>query len=116
MAIDKVKVREVILFAENDYKSYDALMNIYLPNLVKKRLSGKYDKKKAPKLLEYYYQNYVRPSMKNPRNYGYDPKLNPQERTMFAKHFSDYLWDEHIKSVRPKKKSKGIAKSKRKLK
>jgi hypothetical protein len=116
MSIDKIKVREVILFAENDSKSYNALMNIYLPNLIKKRLSGKYDKKKAPKLLEYYYQNYVRPSMKNPRNYGYDSKLNPQERIMFAKHFSDYLWEEHIKSVRTKKKSKSISKTKRKFK
>jgi hypothetical protein len=116
MAIDKEKVREVILFAENDYKSYEVLMNTYLPNLLKKRIAGKYDRKQAPKLLEYYYQNYVRPSMKNPRNYGYDPKLNPQERAVFSKYFSDYLWEEHIKSVRPKTKTKGIAKSKRKLK
>lgn len=116
MAVDKVKVREVILFAENDYSSYEALMNNYLPNLMKKRLAGKYDKKQAPKLLEYYYSNYVRKYMKMPSKYGYDPKLNPEERKMFAKYFSDYLWEEHIKSVRPKKSTKGIAKSKRKLK
>ena len=116
MAIDKVKVREVILFAENDYRCYDILINTYLANLMKKRLAGKYDRKQAPKLLEYYYQNYVRPEMKKPSKYGFDSKLNPEERKMFSKYFSDYLWDEYLKSVRPKKKVKGIAKSKRKLK
>ena len=114
--LDKDKVRETILFAENDVSSYDALMNIYLPNLMKKKLAGKYDKKQAPKLLEYYYSNYVRKNMINPRNYGFDPKLNPAERKMFAKHFSDYLFDEYLKGVKTKSKVKGIAKSKRKLK
>ena len=114
--IDKEKVKEVIMFAENDASSYDALINIYLPNLMKKRLAGKYDKKQAPKLLEYYYSNYVRGNMKNPRNYGFDPKLNVPERKMFAKYFSDMLWDDYLKNVRPKKTVKGVAKSKRKLK
>lgn len=114
--IDEVKVREVILFAENDYSSYRALIDVYLPNLQKKRVAGKYDKSKAPKLMEYYYQNYVRPSMKNPRNYGLDPKLNPAERKVFGKHFADVLWEEYLKDIKPKSKVKGIAKSKRKLK
>lgn len=82
---------------------------------MKKRLAGKYDRKQAPKLLEYYYSNYVRKNMKMPSKYGFDPKLNPEERKMFSRHFSDYLWEEHLKNVRPKKKSKGIPKSKRKL-
>ena len=112
--VDKEKVKEVIMFAENDASSYKALMDQYLTNLVKKRIAGKYDKKLSYKLLEYYYKNYVRPSMKNPRNYGFDPALNVPERAMFAKYFGDYLWDEHIKTV--KAKPKGIAKSRRKLK
>lgn len=111
--IDKEKVKETIIFAENDYKSYESLTTVYLDNLKKKRLKGQYDKKKAPKLLEYWYANVVRPQMKNPRNYGFDPRLNPEERALFSKHFSDYLWDEYLKKV--KVKVKGIAKSKRKL-
>lgn len=114
--IDDVKVREVILFAENDAASYRALIDVYLPNLQKKRFNGTYDKSKAPKLMEYYYQNYVRPSMKNPRNYGYDPKLNPRERKVFGKHFADVLWNEYLKDIKVKSKTKGIPKSKRKLK
>jgi hypothetical protein len=34
--MDKIKVRELILFAENDNRCYDALMANYLPNLQKK--------------------------------------------------------------------------------
>jgi hypothetical protein len=120
MAIDKVKVDEVIQFAENDYDSYDKLMKVYLPNLEKRVKSGKYDKTKAYKLLEYYYSNYVRGYMKMPRKYGYDPKLNPAERLYFSKYFVNYLEDEYLKKYRRKiarlKKSNVISKTKRKLK
>jgi hypothetical protein len=114
--VDKIKVREVILFSENDYRLYEVLTTTYLDNLKKKRLKGNYDKKKSYKLLEYYYSNYVRPEMKKPSKYGYDPKLNKPEREMFAKYFGDYLWDEYIKNIRPKKQLKGVPKTKRKLK
>jgi len=93
---DREKVREVILFAENDSRLYDILLNVYLPNLKKKVKAGKYDSKKAVKLLEYYYQNYVRPAMKNPRNYGFDPRLNPSEREMFASYFVNELEDNYL--------------------
>lgn len=117
MAIDKVLVDETIAFAENDQRSYKALIDVYLPNLQKKKLSGKYDKEKAKKLLEYYYQNYVRPQMKNPRLYGFDPKLNPAERKSFATHFVNVLEDEYgLKKLKPAKAKKGTAKTKRKLK
>lgn len=116
MAVDKVLVRETILFAENDQRSYKALTEVYLPNLQKKKLRGVYDREKAKKLMEYYYSNYVRPQMKNPRYYGHDPKLNPAERKMFATHFVEVLEDEYgLKALKPAKAKKGTAKSKRKL-
>ena len=116
MAVDKVKLREVILFADNDEKSYEILTTIYLDNLKRKRLKGNYDKKKSYKLLEYYYSNYVRKEMIKPSKYGFDPKLNVEERKAFGKHYGDYLWEEYIKKIKKKSDKKGIAKSKRKLK
>lgn len=104
--MDKVKVREVILFAENDYNLYKVLMTTYLDNLKKKRMSGKYNKAQSYKLLEYYYSNYVRPEMKKPRKYGFDPKLNVQERKAFGKYFGDMLWTDFLKDIRPKPKKK----------
>jgi hypothetical protein len=104
--VDRQLVDEVIIFAENDSKMYEALMKNYLPNLQKKVLAGKYDPEQAIKLLEYYYTNYVRPSMKLPRNYGFDPKLNPDERKLFAKYFRDKLYNEYgLKEVEKAKKS-----------
>lgn len=95
--IDEVKLREVILFAENDSRLYDILINVYLPAIKKKIKSGKYDSSKAITLMEYYYSNYVRPEMIKPSKYGYDPKLNPDERKAFGKYFRDILIDEYIK-------------------
>lgn len=106
MAIDKTLVREVILFAENDYDMYKVLVTTYLDNLKKKRLNGTYDKAKSYKLLEYYYSNYVRPEMKKPRKYGLDPKLNPEERKQFSKYFGDFLFEEYLKNIKPKPKKK----------
>ncbi len=85
--IDEVKLREVILFAENDSDLYNTLRDVYVLYVVRKMAKKQYDRDKALKLLEYYYQNYVRPAMKNPRNYGYDPKLNPAERKEFSRYF-----------------------------
>ena len=92
-AIDKDAVRELILFAENDYRLYDTLHKVYLPNLEKKAKKGIYNKEKAIKLIEYYYQNYVRPSYK--RQLGDDIKLNPESRKSFSKHFVEVLEDEY---------------------
>jgi hypothetical protein len=107
MAVDKELVREVILFAENNVRCYESLMQNYLPNLQKKVLKGTYDRKLAIKLLVYYYSNYVRPEMIKPRVYGLDPKLNPEERLIFAENFVDYLWEEFLSKIKkdiPKKK------------
>jgi hypothetical protein len=95
MAIDKVALNEVISFSENDRYLYDSLMKNYLPNLQKKVLAGKYDPEAAIKLMEYYYTVYVRPHMKDPRNYGWDSKLNVEERKAFGKYFRDILWDDY---------------------
>jgi hypothetical protein len=104
--VDRQLVNDVIIFAENDAKMYEALMKNYLPNLQKKVLSGKYDHEQAIKLLEYYYANYVRPYIKLPRNYGFDPKLNPAERKVFAKYFRDLLYNDYgLKEALKAKKS-----------
>jgi hypothetical protein len=89
--IDQTALNEVILFAENDQKLYGDLMKNYYPNLKKKIKSGKYNPELAIKLLEYYYTLYVRPYMKDRKNYGWDSKLNPAERREFAKYFRDVL-------------------------
>jgi hypothetical protein len=89
--IDQTALDEVILFAENDQKLYNDLMKNYYPNLKKKIKSGKYNPELAIKLLEYYYTNYVRPYMKDRKNYGWDSKLNPAERREFGKYFRDVL-------------------------
>ena len=115
MSVDKIKLREVILFTDNDYKLYEILTTTYLDNLKKKRLKGQYDKKKSYKLMEYYY-NFARTEMKKPSKYGFDPKLNVEERKEFGKYYGDYLWDEYIKKIKKKSDKKGISKSKRKLK
>lgn len=106
MAIDRVKLREVILFTENDYDLYQVLMTSFYDNLKKKRLNGKYNKTLSYKLLENYYTRFVRPEMKKPRKYGFDLKLNVEERKAFGKYFGDYLWDEYLKKVKPKPKKK----------
>ena len=95
-SIDQDKLREVILFAENNSRLYDVLINVYLPNLKKKKKAGKYDSKLAVKLLEYYYSNYVRPEMIKPSVYGFDPKLNPAERKEFGQHFVEVLEEEYL--------------------
>jgi hypothetical protein len=33
--------------------------------------------------------------MKDPRNYGWDSKLNVEERKAFGKYFRDVLWDDY---------------------
>jgi len=96
-AIDEIAVDEVINYAWNDRYLYDILINVYLPAVQKKVNKGNFDYEKGVKLMEYYYTNYVRPHMKNPRNYGWDSKLNPQERRYFASYFLDALFDEYIK-------------------
>ena len=101
--MDKIKVNEVILFAENNYYCYQHLMNDYLTNLQKKKLRGVYDRNKAITLLEYFYSNYVRPEFKKRTGMGYDPKLDPAERKMFATHFRNYLEQEFLNKMKKKK-------------
>jgi len=103
--IDQTSLDEVILFAENDQNLYNALIKNYLPNLERKVKAGKYNPEMAIKLMEYYYTVYVRPYMKNPRNYGWDSKLNPAERKEFGRYFRDVLWNDYgLKELYNKKK------------
>jgi hypothetical protein len=103
--IDAIAVNEAILIIKNDHQSYIALMKTYLPNLEKKFFKGQYDKEKAIKLMESFYQNVARKRLKS-RDYGWDPKFNPAERKAFATYFRDFLHNEFIKKLeiyKPKK-------------
>lgn len=86
---------EVVLYSENDARLYEILTTTYLPALKKFVKKGVFDEEKAHKLLGYYYQNYVRPWMKNPRNAGYDPKLSVQQRRECTQYWLDLLKDEY---------------------
>ena len=94
--VDSVAIDEVYNFANNDSDTYEALIKNYVPNLQKKKKAGKYDKTKAVKLLEYYYSNYIRPNMKKPAKYGWDPKLNPTERKHLAKMFVEDIENDFL--------------------
>jgi hypothetical protein len=94
--IDEHKVRETILFAENNADVLKKFEDIYVEYVRKKVKAKKYDRTKVIKLLEYFYQNYVRPAMKNPRNYGYDPKLNVAERKEFAEYFRENIESNYL--------------------
>jgi len=82
-------VEQLTMFADNDQRLYRALMDNYLKNMVTKKKRGVYDHNLAIKLLEYYYQNYVRPEYK--RQMGEDIKLTPQERKQFAEYYVNAL-------------------------
>jgi|APHM01.1.fsa_nt_gi hypothetical protein len=97
--IDYALADEVVRFAKNSPRSYEALMNIYLERLKKKRVKGTYTKQQSYTLLKNLYSNYVRPEMKAKK--GVDPKLYPAEREYFARQIGDYLWDEFLKKVKP---------------
>ena len=116
MAIDTIKVNETINFAMNDYDTYKRLIDTYLPNLQKKVNAGKYDHEKAIKLLEYHYSNYARPEMKKRQKYGFDPKLNPQERKEYGIYMRDYLFGEYLEPMIKKYKSKQTLKDNKKAK
>ena len=102
--MDKIKLGEVISFGENNYTCYKHLVNEYLNNMKRRWLNGSYDRNKTIKLLEYYYSNYVRPEFRKRTEMGYDPKLTPEERKVFAIHFRNYLENEFLKKLKKHKK------------
>jgi len=104
--IDKEMVNEIILTSENERDLYLILTTTYLDNLKKKRLKGTYDKKASYKLMEYFYQNHIRPSLKKRTSFGFDPKLNPSERALIGKYYADKLWDDFLKHIKPLKTMK----------
>jgi hypothetical protein len=87
--LDKDAANELIMYAENDRRLYDVLHNTYLPALLKFKKKGTFDRVKAIKLLEYYYQNYVRAAYK--KEFGDDIRLNPISRKYFSEQFLDSL-------------------------
>lgn len=110
--IDKIKVDEVTYFAENDRKLYEVLTTVYLDNLKRKKLAGKYNRELSYKLLEYYYQNHIRPEFK--KQMEYDPRLNPAERKAVGKYFGDLLYNDFLKNIEPlSKKTKKVTKAKK---
>lgn len=89
--VDNDAVTELIGHAMNTNKTYDILMNTYVPALMKFKKKGTFDRNKALKLLEYYYQK-VRESYK--REHGDDIKLDPASRKSFSEQILQELEDE----------------------
>ena len=98
------EVRELTLFADNDGRLYNQLMDNYLKNMLTKLKQGKYDGNLVIKLLEYYYQLYVRPAYK--KEFGDDIKLDPSERKEFGEYYVRELQetDEFLAQIEKKKK------------
>lgn len=100
-AINEDKVMEAFDFVNNDYESFRAFEHSYIPNLVRKRKKGTYDKKLSYKLMAYHWNNYGRPRYK--KVMGKDLSLNPQERLAYGKLFGDIIWEENLRNIRKKK-------------
>lgn len=83
--VDKDLVEDLFLFMENDSTIMSNYEKSFLPNIARKVGSGKFDKSKLPKLMEYLYKNSER-TIK--RFYG-DIKLNPKERELLSKEWAD---------------------------
>ena len=82
--IDRELVRDLELFMESDSTIWRNYERSFLPNIARKIGSGKFDKSKLPKLMEYLIKNSM-PIIK--RFYG-NIKLNKQERELLAKELS----------------------------
>jgi len=83
-AVDKDLVRDLELFMENDANIMRNYERSFLPNIARKIGSGKFDKKKLPKLMEYHIKN----SMPTIKRFYADVKLNKEDREALAKELS----------------------------
>ena len=82
---------EVLMFAENDYKLYQRLMNV-LKNLESKKKRGVYDKQKAVKGV---ITMYINPAIKEYRNtFGLGP-VNQLTKEYMARETLDVLNDDY---------------------
>jgi len=82
---------EVLLFAENDYKLYQKLMNV-LKNLALKKKRGVYDRDKAVKGV---ITMYINPAIKEYRNtFGLEP-VNKLTKEYMARKTIRLLNDEY---------------------
>jgi hypothetical protein len=98
--VDTVMSRELQLFADNTHKTYMALLDNYVPNLLKKAWKGVYDHEKAIKLLEYYVRMYVIPEYIRtehmPRGTKVSDVANGATIRHAAKYFADSIKDLYI--------------------
>ncbi len=83
-AVDKDLVRDIELYMESEYRIWNNYEKSYLPNIARKIGSGKFDKKKLPKLMEYLVKNSM-PLIK--KTYGID-RLSKEDREALAKELS----------------------------
>lgn len=83
-AVDKDLVRDLELYMENEYRIWNNYERSFLPNIARKIGTGKFDKKKLPKLMEYLIKNSM-PIIK--KNYGID-RLSKEDREALAKQLS----------------------------
>jgi hypothetical protein len=101
--VDKILAREIELFAENEYKMYQRLLDIQ-KNYSLKRKRGTWDKSKAIKGLV---TMYVNPSISEYRRQFGLGSVNSATKNYIAKNVFDYLWSEMgLKNVKKSRKKK----------
>ena len=83
-AVDKDLVRDLELYMESTESIWRNYERSFLPNIARKIGSGKFDKKKLPKLME----NLIKNSMPNIKRFYGDIKLSKENREALAKELS----------------------------
>ena len=108
MAIDKILVRELQLYSENDQACYKKLMAIN-ENYALKRKRGVWNKEKAIKGIVNLYCNFC--IAKYRRDFGIG-KVSQADKMYWAKDVYSELWNDYgLKNI---KKARKIKKKKRK--
>ena len=107
MAVDKILVRELELFGDNDQACYKKLMAIN-ENYALKRKRGVWDKKKAITGLSNLYSTFVVSRYRKEFGLG---AVSKEDKMALAKETYKTLWDDYgLKNI---KKAKKIKKKKR---
>ena len=91
-AIQNDKIDELIYSIENDRYLNSKLREDYKAFEMQAK-KGSYNKEKAIKKMESFYQNYARP-LYMPFS-GIDIKLNPESRKAFGKYFIDIFEEQY---------------------
>ncbi len=87
--MDKILIKDIILFADNDFDLYQKLINMYLPNLAKKKKKGVFDRNKAIILLLYYVEIVWKKYKKETKMTNV--KLFKNEKIVIADYYLTYL-------------------------